>query len=65
VTLSVCVAGATGWAGRPLAEAVLEAEEAALRGSPAASDRRPDALAPWVVGTAVPPGRAMADALQT
>jgi 4-hydroxy-tetrahydrodipicolinate reductase len=31
VTLSVCVAGATGWVGRPLAEAVLEAEDLRLR----------------------------------
>lgn len=31
MTLSMCVAGATGWVGRPLAEAVLAAEDLRLR----------------------------------
>lgn len=31
MTLSVCVAGVTGWVGRPLAEAVLAAEDLELR----------------------------------
>ena len=31
MTLSVCVAGATGWTGRPIAEAVLDADDLELR----------------------------------
>ncbi len=31
MTLSVCVAGATGWAGRPVAAAVLDADDLTLR----------------------------------
>ena len=29
----VCVAGATGWAGRPVAEAILASEDLVLRGA--------------------------------
>jgi 4-hydroxy-tetrahydrodipicolinate reductase len=47
MTVNVCVAGATGWAGRPVAEAVLAADGLALRSAVSRSAAGHDLGAVW------------------
>jgi 4-hydroxy-tetrahydrodipicolinate reductase len=47
VTIRVCVAGATGWTGRPVAEAVLDAEDLALVSAVSRSAAGNDLSAAW------------------
>jgi 4-hydroxy-tetrahydrodipicolinate reductase len=47
MAVSVCVAGATGWVGRPVAEAVLAAEDLRLRSAVARSAAGRDLGAAW------------------
>jgi 4-hydroxy-tetrahydrodipicolinate reductase len=63
--LNLCIAGATGWVGRPLAEAVLEADDLILRSAVARSTAGSDLGVAW--GTApldVPVFGVVADALE-
>jgi len=64
VTVNVCIAGATGWAGRPIAEAVLASDDLALRSAVTRSAAGRDLGAAWggdAVG--VPVHGSVADAL--
>jgi 4-hydroxy-tetrahydrodipicolinate reductase len=47
MTLNVCVAGATGWTGRPVAEAVLAADDLALRSAVSRSSAGTDLGLAW------------------
>src|SRR5689334_22965096 len=47
MTTSVCVAGATGWTGRPIAEAVLAADDLVLRSAVSRSAAGQDLGAAW------------------
>lgn len=47
MTITVCIAGATGWTGRPIAEAVLAAEDLTLRSAVSRSAAGTDLGAAW------------------
>jgi 4-hydroxy-tetrahydrodipicolinate reductase len=47
MALSVCVAGATGWTGRPVAEAILDADDLALRSAVSRSAAGQDLGQAW------------------
>ena len=47
MTLTVCVAGATGWTGRPVAEAVVEADDLELRSAVSRSSAGQDLGTAW------------------
>jgi 4-hydroxy-tetrahydrodipicolinate reductase len=47
LTLTVCVAGATGWTGRPVAEAVVEADDLELRSAVSRSSAGQDLGTAW------------------
>jgi 4-hydroxy-tetrahydrodipicolinate reductase len=47
MTMTVCVAGATGWAGRAVAEAILRADDLALRSAVSRSAAGTDLGAAW------------------
>ena len=65
MTLTVCVTGATGWTGRAVAEAVLEAEDLQLRSAVSRSAAGGDLGVAWNgVPNAVPVFAQIADALQ-
>jgi 4-hydroxy-tetrahydrodipicolinate reductase len=49
MTVTVCMAGATGWTGRPIAEAVLEADDLELRSAVSRSSAGTDLGRAWGV----------------
>ena len=64
MTINVCVAGATGWAGRPIAEAILAADDLELRSAVSRSAAGRDLGTAWGIGQlGVPVHRSVADAL--
>ncbi len=64
MTVTVCVAGATGWTGRPVAEAVLEADDLELRSAVSRSSAGTDLGHAWgVAPNGVPVFGRVGDAL--
>ncbi|HEX2356956.1 MAG TPA: hypothetical protein VHI50_10915, partial [Micromonosporaceae bacterium] len=65
MTIAVCVAGATGWAGRAVAEGVLQADDLTLRSAVGRTAAGADLGTAWGgVPNAVPVHGRVADALE-